>query len=204
MRRPFVAALLVITNPLLVVGVAGAAPADTAPGCVEPKAERNYGAERVVYAMAMDLGGCDWWDGGQIVLEATLSRLDGQGETVAIRWALCGALPARAPSDADRTGSDPVVRTPETAYGAPSDAERARTRSGLCHVFADLDHPTFEAALYQGEISYPWADGTRTVGFSAQCGPPAGCVDLPADPSPALSAGGDLYDLVVGGDGDAE
>jgi len=48
-----------------------------------------------------------------------------------------------------------------------------------------------------------WDGGQRTVGFSALCGPAADCIDLPADPTPALGAASDLYDQIGGGDRDA-
>ena len=127
---------------------------------------------------------------------------------MARRW------PAGSPSAAsalDRHLSEPeaaesaeAFRTPESTDGAGSEMRTARTWSGLCDVFADLDHPGVEAALYRGEITYPWAGTRRSVRFAAVCGPAAGCVDLPADPSPALSAGSDLYEQLVAGDGDAD
>jgi hypothetical protein len=195
-----------IATGLMVVAstmAAGAAPAGG--GCVEPVPQRNYGPDRVVYSMVMDLSGCDWWDGGEVVLEATLSRLDGQGETVANRFTTCGVRldrPQSGPSsgESEAGGSDEVVRTPESMSG--DDGGTARTWSGLCDVFADLDHPGIEAALYRGEITYPWAGTQRSVSFAALCGPAADCVDLPADPSPALSAGSDLYDQLIAGVGD--
>jgi hypothetical protein len=85
---------------------------------------------------------------------------------------------------------------------ADPDVEAA-FRSGSCQVATDLEHPAVEAALYRGQVTYPWTDGNRTVTFAALCGPGGGCVDLPADPSPALGVGSDLFEQLVGGDGDA-
>ena len=204
MNRSLVIAVFVFTGLVVCVSTMAAGASAAGGGCVEPVAQRNYGPDRVTYALVMDLGGCDWWDGGQVVLEATLSRLDGGGETVASRFALCGAFPDRRLGGPDTADSDEVFRTPESTGGARSDGGPARAWSGLCDVFADLDHPGIEAALYRGEITYPWAGTRRSVRFAAVCGPAAGCVDLPADPSPALSAGSDLYDQLVAGDGDAD
>lgn len=192
MHRTLIFATVVATGLLVCVSTMAAGAAAGA-GCVEPVPQRNYGPDRAVYALVMDLGGCDWWDGGPIALEATLSRLDGSGETAATRIAVCGAFPRQTLTDpGDKSGTAPT-----STNDAPT-----RTWSGLCDVFADLDHPSIEAALYRGEITYPWDGAIRTAGFAAMCGPGGGCVDLPADPSPALSAGSDVYEQLIGGAAD--
>jgi hypothetical protein len=40
---------------------------------------------------------------------------------------------------------------------------------------------------YRGEVSFPWDGGRRTLSFTALCGQPAGCVDVPVDPMPTLA-----------------
>jgi hypothetical protein len=61
----------------------------------------------------------------------------------------------------------------------------------------DIEHPPIEAAYYRGEVSFPWDGGRRSLSFTALCGPPTGCLDLPVDPMPTLAPIGD----VVVGDG---
>jgi hypothetical protein len=43
-----------------------------------------------------------------------------------------------------------------------------------CDVTTALEHPSAEVAIYRGEVTYPWKDGPKTVGFSAYCASPAG------------------------------
>jgi hypothetical protein len=54
-----------------------------------------------------------------------------------------------------------------------------------------IEHPPAEAAYYRGEVTFPWEGRQRTMSFTALCGQPAGCLDLPADVMPTLSSVGD-------------
>lgn len=199
MKRTLVSALLpLIAIPLAVgAGVAGATEADQ--GCIEPVPQRNYEAKVFRYGLEVDYTGCAWWDDTPIVLESSLSRLDGEGETAAMSISLCAhAIAANAGEGAD--GQSGTVTAQEASdRGGAGDGDEGATRNGICSTLVWLDHAPVEAALYRGRITYPWDGGEKTIGFTALCGPTTGCIDLPADPSPALASAGALYDT-VGGD----
>ena len=128
--------------------------------CAEPTPQRDYDANSLTYGLAMDVSGCDWWDGAPIELVADVGRLDGTGEQGAASFVLCGGL----------------------VLGERHDPEAmAAAGRGTCEVAVGLDHPPVEAARYRGTISYPWEGATRTVTFEAVCvsaGPLTGCHDL--------------------------
>jgi hypothetical protein len=195
MTRTFVAAVLLAASPMLTAGAAGAAPANQPKGCVEPVPQRSYDDSQLTYRLAVDFSGCDWWHGGPITLDAALSRLDGQGEVGSDSLAMC----------ASPIAAQPAPRNGETTFhaaasgGADDRDGDASSLAGTCDVSVGLGHPAVEAALYRGQVTYPWEGGDRTVGFTALCGPQAGCVDLPADPTPVLAPLAGLG----GGDGDA-
>jgi hypothetical protein len=197
-----IAAVLIAASPILVANAASAAGAGQSGGCVEPVPQRSYESELVSYGMAVDYTGCSWWDGGPITLEASLSRLDGQSETAATSMALCGHAIAATPSTDEQMDGHTVTTQESSSPADGRDVEGAEP-SGSCSVLVWVDHPPFETALYRGQVTYPWEGGDRTVGFTALCGPTGGCVDLPADPSPALGAASDLYDAIGGGDDSA-
>jgi hypothetical protein len=148
--------------------------------CTQPVPERRYTEETLIYLVSVDLTACDWWDGSPIQLEAGLERVDGTEGHGAWSGALCGADFAVRPDAGD--GSS----TPATA----------RSKSGACDVQVAIDHPAVEAAYYRGEVSFPWDGGRRTVSFTALCGQPAGCVDVPVDPTPTLAH---IGGMVAGG-----
>ena len=75
MHRPLIA-VFVATGLMVVASTMAAGAAPDGGGCVEPVPQRNYGPDRVIYAMVIDLGDCDWWDGGEVVA---------RGDTVAPR-----------------------------------------------------------------------------------------------------------------------
>jgi hypothetical protein len=64
-----------------------------------------------------------------------------------------------------------------------------------------IDHPAVEVAYYRGEVSFPWDGGRRTLSFTALCGQPAGCVDVPVGPKPTLAP---IGDMAVGDDDTSE
>jgi hypothetical protein len=133
--------------------------------CAEPTPARDYDAQALTYRLAMDVSGCDWWDGSPIQLVADVGRLDGTREEGATSFVLCGGLALGERSEADAP----------TAAGAPA------VGRATCEVAVGLDHPPVEAARYHGKISYPWEGATRTVTFEAVCvsaGPLADCHDL--------------------------
>jgi hypothetical protein len=203
MTRTFVAAVLLATSPMLTAGAAGAAPANETKGCVEPVPQRSYDDSHLTYRLAVDFSGCDWWHGGPITLDATLSRLDGQGEVGSDSLAMCASPTAALPAPQD--GQAQSAETPAATFH-PAAAGDADDRDGdavslaeTCDVSVGLEHPAVEAALYRGQVTYPWEGRDRTIGFTALCGPQAGCVDLPADPTPVLAPLAGLGS----GDGDA-
>ena len=200
MNRTLILAVLLTTGLMVCASTVAAGAAPEAGGCVEPVPQRSYESDRLVYSAAVDYTNCDWWPGDDILLEASLTRLDGQGEAGAAAFALCGKPMTEAPTEAteDESAGNEAAAMPST----DPDVESAM-RSGTCAVAADLEHPPTEAALYRGQVTYPWEGGNRTVTFAALCGPGGGCVDLPADPSPALAVGSDLYEQLVGGEDDA-
>jgi hypothetical protein len=202
MKRTLVVAVLLATCPMLTAGAAGAAPANETKGCVEPVPQRSYDESQLTYRLAVDFSGCDWWHGGPITLDAALSRLDGQGEVGSDSLAMCASPLAAPPAPQDRDTQDGQTRSATFQPAASGDADDrdrdASSLAGTCDVSVGLGHPAVEAALYRGQVTYPWEGGDRTVGFSALCGPQAGCVDLPADPTPVLAPLAGL-----GGDGDA-
>jgi hypothetical protein len=116
--------------------------------CQEPIPVGNYDGSHMSYGLAVDYSSCSWWDGSAIRLDAELARLDAEGETVADVVTLCGVGP----------GLD---------YGEP----RSRHNS-TCEVGVELEHPPVEVARYRGEITFPWRDGPRTVGFTVYCASP--------------------------------
>jgi hypothetical protein len=195
MKRPFVVAVLLAASPLFAPGAAGAGPADPT-GCVEPVPQRSYDDSRLTYRLTVDYSGCGWWHGGPITLDAALSRLDGQGEVGSDSLAMCASPTAAHPTD-DEGRSQPATfhRDRSDDGDTGGDASPGPT----CAVSVALEHPAVEGALYRGQVTYPWEGGGRTVHFAALCGPQAGCVDLPADPSPLLAPLAGL-----GGDGNGD
>jgi hypothetical protein len=115
--------------------------------CTQPVPERRYTDDTLIYLLSVDLTDCDWWDGSPIQLDVTLARLDAEGEEVANVVTLCGV------------------------GAAPEEADLYRTTS--CESTVDLEHPGVEVARYRGEVTFPWQDGERTVGFTVLCAAPA-------------------------------
>jgi hypothetical protein len=60
-----------------------------------------------------------------------------------------------------------------------------------------------DIADYKGSVTFPWEEGPHTVSFNAVCETATGCVDLPVDPTTALSPASDLWGAIGGDDGDA-
>ena len=198
MKRTLIAALVpLLAAPVVIAsGVTTAGAADSTGACALPTAERSYTHDQLVYRLALDLTGCGWWDGSPVRLDANLDRFDATESHGAGSFVMCSSLdavpgqegPDAAPSGAAAaTGSD----------NGPNPAPPA-LRSGACAVEISVDHPATEAARYKGDITFPWEDGTRTVSFNALCGPAAGCVDLPVDPTAVFAPAADLYDAISG------
>jgi hypothetical protein len=146
-------------------------------GCSQPVPQRSYTDDQLVYSLAVDLTNCAWWDRSPIQLEADLDRTDGTEGHGAGSGTLCGVAFAIRPDN----GEQPPTET-------------ATPKSGICEVQVALEHPPVEAAYYRGEVSFPWDGGRRTLSFTAVCGPPPGCLDLPVDAMPALAPVGDMID----------
>ena len=144
----------------------------------QPVPQRSYTQGHLAYGVAVDLTNCDWWDRSPIQLEASLERIDGTQGHGAWSGTVCGVAFAIRPDDGQESAT-------ETA---------ATPTSGICEVQVALEHPPVEAAHYRGEISFPWEGGRRTLSFTAVCGPPAGCVDVPVDVRPVLAPAGELID----------
>lgn len=49
-------------------------------GCARPRAVYDYDPRAMAYRMELDLSGCSWWRGGEIMLIASLTRSDGLSE----------------------------------------------------------------------------------------------------------------------------
>jgi hypothetical protein len=101
--------------------------------------ERSYEAERLVLSMALDLSGCEWWDGSPIKLVASLDRFDGKSGHGTTSVMLCGG-----------SEDEPAPRY-------------------ACEISVDIEHPVVEVARYHGEVSYPWRGAERVVSFDATC-----------------------------------
>ena len=174
MRKSLLA--LAVGVPLLFPPPAFAAPNTTGDHCHEPVPERSYSDDQLVYRLAVDLTNCDWWDGSPIQLEADLERLDGSGGHGAWSGTLCGAVSAIGQDNGQESSTETTVSP----------------KSGICEVQVDIEHPPIEAAYYRGEVSFPWDGARRTVTFTALCGQPTGCLDLPVDAMPTLAPIGEM------------
>lgn len=215
MKRTVVTALLpLLVTPLVIAGGATSAnAADESGGCALPTAERSYTHDQLVYRLALDLTDCNWWDGSPVQLDAGLDRFDPTGGHGSGSFIMCSALgrvigengAGQAPSDTEGAAApgpangDPAPPSDQAPPAERSPAGRA-VRSGACAIEISIDHPSVEAAQYKGEITFPWQGDRRTVSFNALCGPAAGCVDLPVDPTGPLGTAADLYDGIAGGD----
>lgn len=175
MKRMLVAIALIAAATVVLPG-AGVAAQTGGPGCNEPVPERSYTDDQLVYRLAVNLSHCDWWDGSPIQLDADLERLDGTGGHGAGSGTVCGV--------------DLTIRPDNGEESAMPRA--ARSKSGICEVQVAIEHPPVEAAYYRGEVSFPWEGARRTLSFTALCGQPAGCLDLPVDPMPMLAPIGDV------------
>src|SRR5688572_1767910 len=91
-RASMTAAALLALAPLVPLTAVPASASPAAGECVEPVPVRTYEPGGMSYQLEIDLGGCEWWDGGDIQLEAYLDRFDGtQGEGVGTA-AICGTF----------------------------------------------------------------------------------------------------------------
>ena len=185
MKRMLVAIGLITAAPIGMPSVSIAAQS-SGTACREPEPERSYADHQLVYRLAVDLTDCDWWDGSPIQLEADLERLTGLEGHGAWSGTICGV------------GSDLRSRNNERR------TKQATTpRSGVCEIQVAMEHPAIETAYYRGEVTFPGTAGQRTLSFTALCGQPAGCLDLPADPMPTLAPIGNLVaGSLTGGCGD--
>lgn len=150
-------AMLVLALALLSLSPASAAAADDgdASACRHPELERLYDEESFFVRLVLDLSGCEWWDGSPIQLEATLMRHDGEDGYAATSFTVCGVSPTH-------------------------DGPRPRREADPCEVVVGFEHPPVERARYDGEVTYPWRGGERTLSFDATCtsgGGRAGCRD---------------------------
>jgi hypothetical protein len=80
-----------------------------------------------------------------------------------------GGRHKRENADEEATGDD---NEGNDAHGF--EAASASDDRFTCDVTTALEHPSAELALYRGEVTYPWKDGPKTVGFSAYCASPGG------------------------------
>ncbi|MEW6475443.1 MAG: hypothetical protein AB1679_24575 [Actinomycetota bacterium] len=179
MKRRLVT-LALITTAAAGIPSPGFTSETTGGGCTEPVPERIYSADRLAYRLSVDLSHCDWWDGSPIQLDAGLERLDGTGGHGAWSGTVCGIGLAM--------GTDSSEPEAETTV---------RSKSGVCEIQVAMEHPPVEAAYYRGEVSFPWQGARRTLAFTALCGQPGGCADLPVDPMPSLAP---IGELIVGDD----
>jgi hypothetical protein len=85
-------ALTLLTAALLGLPASPSLAAEEQVDCQEPIAVGDYDGAHMSYALAVDYSTCSWWDGSPIRLEATLARLDAEGEEVADVVTLCGAM----------------------------------------------------------------------------------------------------------------
>jgi hypothetical protein len=138
-------ALVLLTTTLLGLPAAPAMAEGQPVDCGDPIPVSSYDEHLFSYGMAFDYSTCSWWDGGTVELDATLSRLDAEGEEIANVVSHCGAM---ALGDVSGEGG------------------------GLCEVGVELEHPPVEVARYRGEITFPWKDGEKTLGFTVVCNSP--------------------------------
>lgn len=161
-------------------------PAGAASPCQEPEPTLEYDEDSLDYGLALDLTGCDWWEGGQIELTATLTRFSLLDDASTATQRLCGVAAAPARPVRDRSGGRGGRDTApggEPQEGDEEERDPRYERAGVakCVIDAQLEHSQVETAMYSGEIAYPWEGGTRTVSFSALCTSGLGrhCTDLP-------------------------
>lgn len=168
----------------------------TGPKCEEPVPTRSYEGRAMTYGLSIDLSACWWWNGSPIQLVASLSRLDGTGEEGTTTGTVCGGWPESSHDTDGDGGGKRADKSPDKEADGPADepddaadngrggrhdeegddfqASSASESRFTCEVSTALEHPSAEVALYRGEITYPWKDGEKTVGFSAYCASPGG------------------------------
>jgi hypothetical protein len=209
MKRILVTALLLlIATPLVVAAGATTAGAEGNAGCAVPVPVRSYTHDQLTYRLAVDLTDCDWWDNTPVQLDASLERIDPAGGHGAGSFTLCGAGPVDADGEDGADDTTSGIEAPASADATSSEAtaeedDSPALRPGACAVEVSLDHPSLDAAHYEGAISFPWQGGRRTVSFNAICEATTGCVDLPVDPTTVLNPAADLYEAIGGGDDNA-
>ena len=126
MRPALVVATALAAGTLFAPAAPG--PAGAASSCEEPEPTLAYDEDSLDYGLALDLTGCEWWEGGQIELTATLTRFSLLDDAKTATQRLCGVptAPARPVRDRsggrggrDATAEDPADETP--ADEAPAD-----------------------------------------------------------------------------------
>jgi hypothetical protein len=101
---------------------------------------------------------------------------DGQSEASSPDDARHGDEDVEADDDADQQTAPSGDGGDEDGAGRRSRVAAAdhvgQSARSSCEVSAVLEHSAAEVARYRGEITYPWRDGNRTVGFTAYCSSP--------------------------------
>lgn len=160
MKHLVVVALALATVTLSPTAVSAAlAEHEAVDTCRPPQLERLYDEQGFSLRLALDLSGCDWWDGYPVQLEALLMRHQGDDGYGAGSVVVCGV----SPTD-----------------GRP----RRRQETEPCEIDVAIGHPAVEVARYHGEVRYPWRDGEQLISFDTTCTSGAGqawCHDDGAD-----------------------
>jgi hypothetical protein len=102
------------------------------PPCLEPVPTFDYNEDVLAYGVEVDLAGCDWWDGTEIELSATIERFDGVDDEGVNVATLCGGM---------------IISYPED--GTPAETPVADS----CGVTVEMEHPPVEVARYRPRTS---------------------------------------------------
>jgi hypothetical protein len=140
-----IVALAVVMMPTTPAGAAEETESPSPTTCQEPVVSREYTTESMTYRLAVDLHGCDWWDGSPLMLVIFLSRDDGETEESGFSPQAC----------------EGVVGNEEDPYARPDKVG--------CEVSISVEHPSVEVAHYVGAVSYVWQDGPQTASFDTTC-----------------------------------
>jgi hypothetical protein len=125
-------------------------PADGGPGgdpCPAPEITHNYDTTSFTVHATLAASGCPAREHRQFMVSASIYRLDHDGGRNGVeRTALCGPF---------RSSTDGASDEPTPSYS--------------CDVDLALDHPEFEHAQYDVDVSYPGANSERNASLFTVC-----------------------------------
>jgi hypothetical protein len=129
---------------LAVYGVTPSSATAAEAACREPAGTYRYTKTGMVYELALDLTGCDWWTGTSIVLDGFLVRQHPAGVGVTTLG---------------------LEGTETTGFAICEDPLGATS----CVLSIGLAHPPAEIMTYRGRIRYPWKNGRWARDLEVTC-----------------------------------